>query len=50
MPLIQFHVAIYNTYIEGLYSQKKNKTLKTSKLKTKKIKSIMEEEIPSGTK
>ena len=27
-----------------------NKTLKTSKLKTRKIESLMEEEIPSGTK
>ena len=36
-------------FFEGLYSQKIN-TLETSKLKTRKIKSLMEEEIPSGTK
>ena len=37
------------TFFEGLYSQTL-KTLKTSKLKTRKIKFLMEEEIPSRTK
>ena len=35
-------------FFEGLYSQK-IKTLKTTKSKTRKIKFLMEEEIPSGT-
>ena len=35
---------IDDAYIGGLYSQK-IKTLKTSKLKTRKIKSLMEEDV-----
>ena len=38
-----------NFFFEGLYSQK-IKTLKNLKIKkTRKLKSLMEEEIPSGT-
>ena len=42
-------VYIQQVFFEGLYSQK-IKTLKTSKLKTRTLKSLMEEEIPSGNK
>ena len=36
-------------FFEGLYSQKIKTLKKLSKLNARKIKSLMEEEIPSGT-
>ena len=45
---IRINCCISRIFFEGLYSQK-IKTLKTSKLTKRKIKSLMEKEIPSGT-